>query len=229
MRALRILLIFLVILGGLFVGADRLAVGLAEDEAAAKIKSAKGLSEQPSVEIHGFPFLTQVLGKELESVDATLDGLTVQVGGRDVDVTEVDVALDGVRLENNFSSAVAARATGSARIAYEDLTAATGTEGATVGYAGKERAARNQVKIDVDLAVARLTVHSTVSVRNGTTIALRADDLPGIPVAEDVARGQIDRELEITGLPEGLELEKVEVDAEGVVLRLTGTDVTLIG
>ncbi|GAA2387269.1 DUF2993 domain-containing protein [Streptomyces glaucosporus] len=228
MRALRTLLILLVLLGGLFVGADRLAVGLAEDEAAAKIKSAKGLDEQPSVEIHGFPFLTQVLGKELDSVDATLNGLTVQVGGRDVEVSEVDVELEGVRLGSGFSSAVADRATGSARISYADLTAA-GAKGATVEYAGPERAAKNQVKVDVDIAIAQLTVHSTVSVRNGTTVALHAEDLPEIPVAEDVARGQIDRELEITGLPAGLELEKVEVDEKGVVLRLAGTGVELIG
>lgn len=57
-RSVRILLIVLVILGGLFVGADRLAVGFAEDEAAEKLRTSEGLSETPDVSIKGFPFLT---------------------------------------------------------------------------------------------------------------------------------------------------------------------------
>lgn len=228
MRALRTLLILLVVLGGLFVGADRLAVDLAEDEAATRIKSSKGLAEQPSVEIHGFPFLTQVLGKELESVDATMDGLTVKVGGRDVDITEVDVELEDVRLENNLSSAVASRASGSARISYQDLTEA-GAKGAVLSFAGAERAAKNQVKLDVNLGIAELTLHSTLRVESGDTIALHAEDLPDLPVAEELARGQIDRKLRVTGLPEGLELQRVDVGEEGVVLHLSGSDVVLIG
>ncbi|MTE19708.1 DUF2993 domain-containing protein [Streptomyces sp. TRM43335] len=229
MRALRLLLIFLVVLGGLFVGADRLAVNLAEDEAASRIRSSKGLTEEPSVEIHGFPFLTQVLDKELESVDATLNGLTVKVGGRDVDVTEVDVALEKVRLEDNLSSAIASEASGSARIGYRELTEAGGTDRAVLGFAGAERAAENQVKLDVNLAIAEFTLYSTVRVENGDTIALHAENLPDLPVAEEIVRGQIDRKLHITGLPEGLELREVEVREEGVVLQLSGSEVALIG
>jgi hypothetical protein len=228
MRSLKALLVLLLVFGGLFVGADRLAVNFAEDEIAERVGNSRGLSERPSVEIHGFPFLTQVVGKELESVDATLNGLTVKVGGRDVDVTEVKVRLSDVRLENNFSSAVADRASGSARISYQDLTEA-GAKGAALVYAGAERAAKNQVRLDVNLAVLELSVHSTLSVRGGSTIALHAEDLPELPVAEDVIRGQIDRELEITGLPQGLRLEKVDVEKEGVVLHLSGSDVNLAG
>lgn len=232
MRALRTLLILLVLLGGLFVGADRLAVGFAEDEVAARIKSAKGLSEQPSVEIHGFPFLTQILGKELDSVDATLDGLTVTVGGREVEVTEVDVALSDVRLENNFSTAVAARATGSARITYTDLSENVG-EGYTIGYAGAERAAKNQVKVEANAGLLgralELTLHSTVSVADGDTVRLHAEEIPEIPLAENLIRDRTDLDLALEGLPAGLKLEKAEVDEKGVVLHLTGTDVNLAG
>ncbi|MCI0386065.1 DUF2993 domain-containing protein [Streptomyces sp. CNQ085] len=228
MRALKALLGLVVLLGGLFVAADRLAVNFAEDKVAEKVQSSRGLAERPAVEIHGFPFLTQVVGKELESVDATMNGLTVRVGGRDVDVTEVDVRLGGVRLEDNFSSAVADRATGSARISYQDLTEA-GTRGASLVYAGAERAAKNQVRLDVSLTLAELTLHSSLRVEGGDTIALRAEDLPDLPVAEDLVRARIDREFEITGLPAGLTLERAEVDEEGVVLHLSGTDVNLAG
>ncbi|PJE97482.1 DUF2993 domain-containing protein [Streptomyces carminius] len=228
MRALRVLLILTVLLGGLFVGADRLAVGLAEDKIAERIRSSRGLDQNPSVQINGFPFLTQVAGKELDSVDASMDGLTVRVGDRSVEVTEVDVKLRDVRLENNFSSAVAGRATGTARIGYADLTAA-GTEGVTAAYAGPERAAENQVRIDVDIPVAQVTLYSAASVRDGDTIALRAENIPEIPVAENLIRGRVDHELKITGLPEGLRLEKLTMAEDGVTLHLSGSEVDLAG
>lgn len=55
MRALRIFLIVAVILGGLFVIADRVAVGFAEDEAADRIRTTEGLASTPDVSIEGFP------------------------------------------------------------------------------------------------------------------------------------------------------------------------------
>lgn len=54
MRALRVLLIVIVIFGGLFVAADRVAVNLAEDMAADKIRSSQGLGKTPEVAIKGF-------------------------------------------------------------------------------------------------------------------------------------------------------------------------------
>ncbi|CAM5227389.1 hypothetical protein SVIOM74S_03023 [Streptomyces violarus] len=74
MRALRILLITVVILGGLFVAADRLAVHFAEGEVADRLKSRENLSTTPDVSINGFPFLTQVAGGELDDVEVGIDG-----------------------------------------------------------------------------------------------------------------------------------------------------------
>lgn len=230
MRALRTLLILLVILGGLFVGADRLAVNLAEDEAAAKIRSAHGLSEDPSVEIRGFPFLTQVAGKELEAVDTTLHGLTAQVGGREVTITEVAATFHNVRLTDNFSSAVAERATGTARISYADLTTSL-PDGFTVGYAGAERAARNQIKVEPGDGLLgrslKVSLHSTLSVSGGDTVKLHAEEIPELPLAEDLIRSQTDLNLAVTGLPSGLKLKKAEVEEDGVVLHLAGNGVEL--
>ena len=55
MRALRILLIVVVILGGLFVAADRVAVVLRGGEAADRIKSSEGLSADPRRVHQGLP------------------------------------------------------------------------------------------------------------------------------------------------------------------------------
>lgn len=146
MRALRILLILVVVFGGLFVAADRAAVYFAEGQIADKIRSSQGLSSQPQVSIKGFPFLTQVLGSSVDEVDIALDGVSATADGHQVQVTEVSAELKNVKIDSSFSSATAAQASGSAHISYADL-AKSAPKGATVGYAGADRAAKGQVKL----------------------------------------------------------------------------------
>ncbi|MFP1626202.1 DUF2993 domain-containing protein [Streptomyces sp. 5K101] len=249
MRALRILLIVGVVLGGLFVAADRLAVGMAESEAADRIKSSQGLSETPEVSIGGFPFLTQVLGRELNEVDVSLSGITAVAGGREVNVTEVKAELRQVRVDGSFSSATAGRADGSARISYADLTEAA-PRGATVGYAGPERAAKGQVKVTGPLTGLlegagvpvpdtlktllgdrQVSTYSTVGLSDGTTVRLTAEELPRLPVPgfDAELREAVDYDLKIDGLPSSISLDKVGVTDEGLRFSGTGTDVALTG
>lgn len=249
MRALRILLVIGVILGGLFVAADRLAVNFAESEAADRIQSSQGLASTPEVSIHGFPFLTQVIGKELDEVDVSLGDLTATAGGRDVNVTEVRADLRDVRIDSSFSSVTAARADGSARISYADLTAAA-PKGATVAYAGPERAAKGQVKLTGPLAEVlegagievpatvkallgdrQVSTYSTVTLQEGTTVRLKAETLPRLPVPgfDDRLRKAVDYDLKIDGLPSSITLDKVEVTDAGLRFSGTGKDVALTG
>ncbi|ORT58903.1 DUF2993 domain-containing protein [Streptomyces sp. CB03238] len=230
MRALRILLITAVILGGLFTIADRLAVNYAESEAAERIRANQGLAGAPDVSIKGFPFLTQVMGKELDQVDVTLTGVEASAGGRKVRVTEMKAALKNVRLKNNFSTAVAASASGTARISYADLGKASG-EDVTVGYGGSGKVkVTGSVDVPVLGSVTR-SVLSSVSLVGGDTIRVRADKVPGegIPGVEERIRERTDFDRQVGGLPAGLKLTKVEATPDGVVVTVTGTDVVLAG
>ncbi|MEU7278815.1 DUF2993 domain-containing protein [Streptomyces sp. NPDC045431] len=231
MRALRILLITAVVLGGLFIAADRLAVNYAEGEVAAKVQAQRGVGGgSADVSIKGFPFLTQVLGKELDEVDVTLNGVEASAGGRTLRIATMTAALHDVRLGNNFSTATAANATGTARVSYAELAKASG-EDVTVAYGGNGKV---KVTGSVDVPVlGRVTrsVMSTVSIADGTTIRVRADEVPGegIPGVEERVRERTDFDRSVAGLPAGLKLQKVEATAEGVVITLTGTNVTLAG
>ncbi|WP_381796767.1 DUF2993 domain-containing protein [Streptomyces niveus] len=247
MRALRILLIFVVILGGLFVAADRAAVYFAETEAASKIKSSQGLGSEPDVSIKGFPFLTQVANSKLDEIEVSIGGITATTEGREVEVTEVKAELRDVTVNSTFSSAVAGSAEGSALISYEDLTKSA-PKGATVGYAGPERAAKGQVKvsgplgdlvegagIDVPDAFKGLlrddfTAYSTVSLE-GDKVRLRAEDLPTLPVpgVEDKLKDAVDYDLTIDGLPSTIKLDKVTATEDGLRFSGTGQDVDLTG
>ncbi|ANW21913.1 LmeA family phospholipid-binding protein [Streptomyces clavuligerus] len=249
MRALRITLITAVVLGGLFVAADRIAVHVAEGEAADRIKATQGLSATPEVSIKGFPFLTQIANRQLDEVDVSVTGIDATAGGRTVAVSEVRAELADVRIGGNFASATAARAEGSARVSYEDLTKSA-PSGATVGYAGPERAAKGQVKVTGPsvqllegagvaipdaikgvLGNEEIEVYSTIEAGESGTVRLKADSLPEIPVPgfDTELRRAVDYDLRIDGLPGGITLNRAKADETGLTFLGTGQGVSLVG
>ncbi|MGW7055531.1 LmeA family phospholipid-binding protein [Streptomyces sp. NPDC054887] len=232
MRALRILLVVGVILGGVFVALDRLALNYAESEVAERVKSRQGLTGTVDVSIKGFPFLTQVASKHFDQVDVTVDGVEASAEGRTVRVSELTAALHDVRVRGSFSGfsdATADRATGSARISYEDLTAASESS-FPVSYGGDGKV---KVTGSAEILGREITrsVISTVSVVDGSTIRVRADEVPGegLPGIEEQVREKTDFDRRISGLPEGLKLEKAESTKDGLEITVTGTDVGLAG
>lgn len=238
MRALRVTAVLLLVLAGLFVAADRLAVNVAENKAADRISSAQGLSgtDSTSVSIHGFPFLTQVADHRLNDVDVRLRGMTADAGDQQITVTAVDAHLRDVALGSDFSSATAGEATGKARISYDDLNAIA-PKGVQVSYAGADRAAKNQVKLSVGVKIfghkleLPEPIYSSVEVTGDNQLELRATHLPGadIPGAETQLRKRIDFGSDVGGLPKGLTLDGADVTKQGLTFHLAGHDVALTG
>ncbi|MEE1800363.1 DUF2993 domain-containing protein [Streptomyces sp. JV176] len=249
MRVLRTLLILVVVFGGLFVAADRVAVHFAENQVASKIRSSQGLDTDPKVSISGFPFLTQVLNTSLDEVQVSLDGVSASADGQAVRVTEVKAELKDVTFDSSFSTATAASATGSAQISYADLTGSA-PKGATVGYAGAERAAKGEVKLSGPMGEVldgagitvpgpfkslldgkTLTAYSAVSLVNGDTVRLKAVTLPElyVPGADERMREVVDYDLKIDGLPSTIKLDKVTATETGLSFSGTGTDLSLAG
>ncbi|MFH8467342.1 DUF2993 domain-containing protein [Streptomyces sp. NPDC017991] len=252
MRALRILLIVTIVLGGLFVIADRVAVGFAEDEAADRLKTNEGLSSTPDVSIKGFPFLTQVVGGELDEVqvgikdyEADTSGAT---NGTDADVPakiridNLTAQMRGVAFSGDYSSAKAATATGTATISYAELLKAAKAEpvdvaaGVTAQVVGLSDGGNGKIKVEVEATVLGtklprpVSVLSSVSVK-GDNVVVNADSLPnlGVQLAEDKVRLITDFQQKIDGLPGGIKLDKVEAAAKGVDIDVKGSDVSLVG
>ncbi|AZS76609.1 DUF2993 domain-containing protein [Streptomyces lydicus] len=227
------LLVLVVILGGLFVAADRVAVGLAEDKAAEKIRASQGLDKTPTVAIKGFPFLTQVAGRSLQEVDADLGGIEARAEGRSLRIDRLSAHFFEVGLTSDYTSIEsAATATGNARITYADLTKAAGG-GVKISYGG-EKDGRSQVKIspNVPLPVS-LNVTGSLTIVNGTTVRLRADGLPAmckaLPGCETKVRAQTDHDWKLAQLPGNLKLDKVVTMHEGISISASGKDVKLPG
>ncbi|WP_055700329.1 DUF2993 domain-containing protein [Streptomyces silaceus] len=247
-RAVRILLVVVVILGGLFVAADRLAVNFAESEAADKLRSGEGLGETPDVSIKGFPFLTQVVGGELDDVEVGIKNYDAKSGSDSIRIADLTAHMKGVKFSGDYSSATAATASGTARVFYDELLKATESEpvklplGAEGKVVGLSDGGNGKIKVEVEVSKggAKLPkpVHVLSSVRvEGDTIKVHADRIPknldvlgvSIPLPEGMVRDVTDFEQKIDDLPAGIELEKVEAAPDGVDMSVTGTNVSLTG
>lgn len=236
MRALRIGLIVLVVLGVLLVAADRIALKMAESEVAAQTRSGLGLDTEPGVSIKGFPFLDQLLGKELDRVDLSLETYQVQLDDQQGTVDDLQIRLHDVRLEDGYSRAVAARATGEGIISYAEMARLTADGDSAFGvsfdYAGDGRV---ELRINVMGRPLGPSMVGDISVE-GDIVRLEVEDIPSfddIPVIGNIdgieaqIRERLDRDRQITGLPSGVELNDLVATEDGLVLSVAGTDVDL--
>ncbi len=240
-RGVRILIVVVVVLAGLFVAADRIAVSYAQSQVADRIASSQGLSTKPKVSIKGFPFLTQVAGRKLDEVTVTADNVettpgTTNGGNGRLRIAHLTSDLRGVRISSSFDSAVADTATGSALVSYAELSAGA-PSGVTVSYGGRNSAGQGQVKVTGSIALpgfgaVKRSVVSAVAVSGGNTVQLHAKEIPGagtIPGLDRLVRDRIDFSRRLSGLPDGISLKSVEATPDGVEISLTGQDVNLTG
>ncbi|MBB4892010.1 hypothetical protein FHS39_001010 [Streptomyces olivoverticillatus] len=96
------LLIGAAALGALLVLGDRCAAMYAEKKAQQALQQQLGLEAAPQVDIHGFPFLTQVLAKDLQRVDITVP----HVAADRVSLAKVKVSARDVRLTGDLPADV---------------------------------------------------------------------------------------------------------------------------
>lgn len=89
-----VLVVLVVLLGGILVAVDRIAVAVAQDRVATKLADQRPFSGKPAVSIHGFPFLTQAVGGKYNDIELTGLGETIagMVGAH------VDVQLHGAHI-----------------------------------------------------------------------------------------------------------------------------------
>ncbi|WP_320785024.1 DUF2993 domain-containing protein [Streptomyces sp. CRN 30] len=245
MRALRILLIVVVVLGGLFVAADRLAVNFAEGEVADKLKAQEDLDTTPDVSINGFPFLTQVVASELDDVEVTMDGYeaTAGKGSEKVRIDDLKAHMKGVEFSGDYSRATAATATGTASVSYAELLKAAGsdqaqiTPGVTAGIVGLSDGGNGKIDVAVEATVLGTKLPEPIHVLSSVTVkdnkvGVSADSLPSfgdVSLSDAQIRQITDFQQAIDELPGGIRLDKVEAAKNGVEITVKGSDVRLAG
>jgi len=120
---MRRLVIALVVVVGLLVAADFGAAALAESAVSRQMRQQIGLADDPSVQINGFPFLTQALAGRYSSID--VDAQRITVGQfREVELTahlqDVTAPLS-MLLGSGPKDVQVARAEGTVKIGANDL------------------------------------------------------------------------------------------------------------
>ena len=226
------LVVTIVVLLALAVAADRIAVGIAEDRVAEQLASQGGLAGTPSVDITGFPFLTQAVAGDYEDVRIALtaDDLGQPEG------THADVALHGVHvplssvLSGSVSEVPVDRVDGTATLSYELLSAQLGGD-TTLRREGD--GLRITKTVEVLGQTLPLTATGTVTL-DGNDLVVDVDEASGAGVDVPdflVARvsGLLDIRYKIPALPFGLRLTSVEPGRDGVVVTVEARETLLRG
>jgi hypothetical protein len=95
-KPVKITIVVLIVLVGLLVGADYGLAAAAEYQVSKKMRSELGLADDPSVDIHGFPFITQAIAGDYHDISINATGVPAKNTLRDL---EVDADLHDVRVK----------------------------------------------------------------------------------------------------------------------------------
>ncbi|GLY67417.1 LmeA family phospholipid-binding protein [Amycolatopsis taiwanensis] len=106
-RRTRRILISLAVLVAILVGADFGLAAFAEHTVSQKARQQLGLTDDPSVTIHGFPFITQALSGDYSRISVSASGVPIQ-NLKDVDINAElkDVTAPLSDLMNGNTSAI---------------------------------------------------------------------------------------------------------------------------
>jgi hypothetical protein len=224
------LLILVIVLAVLLVAADRIGLLVAERQIASRVQSSQDLNRRPSVDIEGFPFLTQVLANHYPTVDLAAQDFTVGTSDRRVRLADLDARLHDVRTVDNFSGATAETADGTAMLSYPELSRALGV---TLGYAGGGRVQASS-SVEVLGRTITGTASAAVGVAGGDELTFSSIRVgvpqAGISVPEQLTRqfsSIFESKLSLRGLPFHLRIQQLIATEDGVRIAATARNLTL--
>jgi len=216
-----------VLLAALVVGADRLVVAVVEGQVSRRLQSDLGTPTRPSVDIEGFPFLTQLARRSLGSVHVVAADVT-PTGPDQTPLEQVDLRLLDVTTTDRFQTFTASRVAGTATLDYATAKRLTGQD---LAYAPDGR-----VEVTIRTRIVSLPVTATivgvpeVDVAAQTlTIGKPQITVAGVEVPERTSQALLETLLEpvpISGVPFGLQLGDITPTPEGLVAVVTGENVT---
>ena len=212
-------LIALVVLIVVLVGADFGAKAIAESAIASKIDSS-GLGTKPSVDIHGFPFLTQVASRDLSQIDINASNFTV----KQVVISSLHATATGVHVNGSFNGGKVDKINGTVVVSFATVTNLIPIPGLTVSADPAD--GPDAIKFDSSLggAVGKIEHPSTnvikVQVGNLTGLAGLASLIGGSAIASSYT-------FSIPKLPAGLVVRSISVTSQGIVATASAQNTTL--
>jgi hypothetical protein len=145
-KPVKVTVITLLVLVGVLVAADYGLAAAAEYQVSKKMRTELNLTSDPSVDIHGFPFITQALAGDYKDISVSANGVPVNSSLRDL---EIDADLHDVRvklsdlLSGNVSSVRVDEVDGQVKVKASDIGRLLGLPDLTI----------NPVSLDTVLGV----------------------------------------------------------------------------
>lgn len=222
MRKLAIILVSVLVV--LVIG-DRVADYAAEKAVASTIQDSDHLQSEPDVDIKGFPFLTQMITRDLDDVTITAKNVPTSDNANALLISRVTADMRDVKVDLSLDRVTIGTGHATALIRYADLTKALGF---TFSYAGNGKVTADRsitilghtydagVTISPQLAGGALDLTSALSGGHGvpTSVLARIADLLGANIP-------LDR------IPFGLNLQSVAATSAGISITLGGHNVTI--
>jgi hypothetical protein len=217
-RGLTITAVVVVVLLILLVVADRVAAGIAENEAANQIKSA-GFPVKPKVTISGFPFLTQLASRDFRKVN--ISASNVKEGP--VDIARINATGQGVHLTSSFNGATVDQINGTALVTFAGLSTAAGLgDGITLSNAGNDK-----VKATINLGFVSGDAIAQVTRHGSHQIEVKVTDAGPIPLS--VLGNLADFTVNLPSLPAGMTVQSVSVTGQGLLISISGSHTSFGG
>jgi hypothetical protein len=224
----KVLVVFLILLVGGVIAADRIGVRMVQNEIGRKVAAQYDLPRQPEVTIHGFPFLTQAVGGEYDRIDVAVGDYTQQK----VTVKDVRIEMHGVRAPldqvtaGNTANVVVRTATASAIIPYELMRQYAPEQITGIAPNGPDL----QVDLSGSLGVLPVSGTAVVSVqatKEGVRFTPRSIGTGRLQIPVNVVRQQLAWTVPVRDLPIGSRISRVEVTPDGVRVAATAENVNL--
>jgi len=210
-----LLVLLILILAAAGIG-DQVAKGYAQNDIAQQVQQS-GLSAKPSVSIKGWPFLTQVLGHDLKTVDISASNVTA--AGSKVPFNFTATAT-GVHLNSSFSGATVDQINGQALLPFSSVAGLLPLSGAKVSA----DPADGPDAVSADLGIASVT--GTVKQTSANTIVIQLNSAGGLASVLGSAISGNSFTIEIPKLPAGLVVRSVSVTSQGIVAAATASNTT---
>jgi hypothetical protein len=215
-RKVPILIIIVLAILGLLFGLDRAAAAYTAGRIATTLQK-DGFPVRPRVSVQGFPFLTQLISRHLDGVEVTAPKFPLGVVTASIDVHATNIALN-----SGYQSGTIARVTGTGLISFASvaaLPALAAVPGLKISSDGPHK-----VKLSANLQGLAASAIARVKQTARNEISLRIVSSSGVPASLLAPiRNLI---LRIPALPLGLTVRSVNASPRGVVIGVTGSNVS---
>ena len=213
-----------------FVVGDGWAKDRVEQQVAQQLQASLATSERPRVTVDGFPFLVQVVTRDVRSVRVSAGRVGVSTDAGLLPIDHTDLVLTDITSPDWFKTMTAGHIEGIALVTYEDLTRLGNVPVTYVNDGRVEIQVTAQVLgVDVRAKITgkpRLDQKEQAMTLTDPTIAIADVSLPNL-TAQALLKALL-KPIPLQGVPLGLKLSAVTAEEDGVHLAVNGDNVPLL-